>query len=109
MVVRESMASAPVEAAESNDENVISSAQDIYSQARQCQKLFVEYLNRPRAYRKRVSDSQHRFLTWASFLGVFANVSASLDARLRRAPEIKELVLAMLRVLKRNLERGKWH
>ncbi|OCK87155.1 uncharacterized protein K441DRAFT_595416, partial [Cenococcum geophilum 1.58] len=80
--------------------------QFINSQARQCQKLFVEYLKESRAYRKQVSDSQHRFLTWASFLGAFASVNVSLDARLRHAPDIKELMLAMLRVLRRNLERG---
>jgi len=103
------MGSPRLEDGESVDEDIIPGAQDIYSQARECKTLFVKYLKTPRAYGRQVSECQHRFLTWASFLGVFANESVSLDRRLQRAPEVKELVLAMLRVLKRNLERGKWH
>jgi hypothetical protein len=82
-------------------------AEDIYSQARQCENLFIRYLEKQRAYEKQVSKCRHRFLTWASFLGVFAKESASLDRRLQSKPEIKELFLSMLRVLKRNLALGK--
>ncbi|KAH8744344.1 hypothetical protein F5882DRAFT_313190, partial [Hyaloscypha sp. PMI_1271] len=49
---------------------------------------------------------QRRFISWASYLGVFAPVRASLDTRLREAPEVKELVILLLNVLRRNLSRG---
>ncbi|KAL8375693.1 hypothetical protein RB595_007010 [Gaeumannomyces hyphopodioides] len=91
------------------NKDVISQAQDIYPLALRCRDLFVEYLKASSVYAKHVSACQHRFLTWASFLGVFASKSASLDRRLEFKPETKELVMSMLRVLKRNLERGLVH
>ncbi|KAI8634154.1 hypothetical protein F5Y19DRAFT_412147 [Xylariaceae sp. FL1651] len=78
--------------------------QDIYSQALECKALFVSCLEMSSPYASKISACQNQFLTWASFLGVFASESASLDRRLEFNPEIKELVMAMLRVLKRNLE-----
>jgi hypothetical protein len=83
--------------------------QDIYSQAQACKILFTSYLqsSAPRTYDEQVRDVERRFLTWASFLGVFASEGISLDRRLQYAPELKELVLSMLQVLRKNLERGK--
>jgi hypothetical protein len=78
----------------------------IYIQSQQCEELFARYLARERMYRAEVYSSQQRFLTWTSFLGVFSEPSACLDHRLQLAPEMKELVLAMLRLLKINLDRG---
>ncbi|KAI3320651.1 hypothetical protein HD806DRAFT_505789 [Xylariaceae sp. AK1471] len=89
------------------DEAIDLKAQDIYSQAQECKSLFISYLDAsraPRAYHKQLRESERRFLTWASFLGVFANEGASLDSRLQYTPEIKELVVSMLQVLRRNLE-----
>jgi len=79
---------------------------DIYSQALECKDLFFKYLKVPSLYSTQVFGCQRRFLTWASFLGVFASKSASLDRRLEFNPEFKELVMSMLQVLKRNLQRG---
>jgi hypothetical protein len=79
---------------------------DIFETAIVCRRRFDEYLQDPRLYSKQVTELQRQFLTWASFLGVFAPVSVCLDTRLADAPEIKELVISMLNVLKRNLERG---
>ena len=92
---------------ESIHKDAISRAQDIYSQALECKDLFLNYLKISLVYATQVSACQRRFLTWTSFLGVFAIESASLDRRLEFNPEVKELVTSMLRVLKRNLERGK--
>ncbi|KAJ2987333.1 hypothetical protein NUW58_g4567 [Xylaria curta] len=83
--------------------------QDIYFQAQACKSLFTSYLEPSgdaRVYQKNVYEAERRFLTWASFLGVFASEGASLDNRLRYAPEVKDLVLSMLQVLRRNLERS---
>ena len=84
-------------------------AQDIYTIAVECKSLFAAYLRETRSHGDQVRKLEHRFLIWASFLGVYANEKSCLDRRLRRAPEIKELVLLMLRVLKRNLEHGISH
>ncbi|KAL6900092.1 hypothetical protein GGI43DRAFT_384268 [Trichoderma evansii] len=79
---------------------------DIYSQASYCKRLFLSYSKISSPYAARVSAYQRRFMTWASFLGVFASESASLDRRLEFSPEIKEFVMAMLRLLQTNLERA---
>lgn len=78
----------------------------IFEAATQCRRRFEEYLQEPRLYRKQVMESQRRFLTWASFLGVFAPINVCLDTRLADSPEMKELVMSMLLVLERNLQRG---
>ncbi|KAL8420551.1 hypothetical protein RB594_003366 [Gaeumannomyces avenae] len=82
---------------------------DIYEAALVCRHLFEEHLKESRLYSKQVAELQRRFVTWAGFLGVFAPVSACLDTRLANAPEMKELVISMLTVLRRNLERGIKH
>ncbi|KAM0549948.1 hypothetical protein ACHAPJ_009195 [Fusarium lateritium] len=84
----------------------IQETQDIYSQALKCKTLFITYTSSPRIFVKEVTECQRRFLTWASFLGVFAKESVCLDRRLQYDPEIKELVLSMIWVLDRNLQRG---
>lgn len=44
-----------------------------------------------------------RFELWAGFIGVFADGRASLDNRLKFSPEVRNLVLRMLKLLKLNL------
>jgi hypothetical protein len=78
----------------------------IFELASQCRSRFEEYLQEPRLHRKQVMEFQRRFLTWASFLGVFAPINVCLDTRLAGSPEMKELVVSMLLVLERNLQRG---
>lgn len=82
-------------------------AVDIYTLAMECKTLFTTSLEDNRAQESNLRQYEHRFLLWASFLGVYANEKSSLDRRLRRAPEIRDLVLLMLQVLKRNLRQGK--
>ncbi len=84
----------------------IGSDDDIFKAAAVCRRLFQEYLQNPRLFGKQVTEFQRRFLTWAGFLGVFAPASVCLDTRLASVPEMKELVISMLTVLRRNLERG---
>lgn len=52
-------------------------------------------------------EHRERFTTWASYLGVFAKRSLSLDRRLEHHPTLRDLVLRLLDILHRNLTRGK--
>lgn len=80
--------------------------QDIYTTAKDCKDLPAQCLSKKTAESEQLLDHQRRFMSWASYLGIFAPVSASLDTRLREAPEVKELVILLLNVLRRNLARG---
>ncbi|EWZ85597.1 serine/threonine protein kinase [Fusarium oxysporum f. sp. lycopersici MN25] len=79
---------------------------NIYESAVICRRLFEDYLYQRRIYNDAMAMLQRRFLTWAGFLGVFAPVHVSLDSRLSRAPEMKDLVISMLEILRRSIERG---
>ncbi|KAF5021966.1 hypothetical protein F66182_6006 [Fusarium sp. NRRL 66182] len=81
-------------------------AQDIYTQALESKRLLAAYAGSSRLFTQKVAEYQRRFLAWASFLGVFAQESVCLDRRLQNDPEIKGLVLSMLWVLNRNIQRG---
>jgi len=78
----------------------------IYDLARECASLFDEYLSAPRLQSKFVAQSQRRFWTWVAFLGVFAQEDVCLDTRLKYKPDIRRLVMLLLRILKRNMRRG---
>ncbi|SPO05897.1 uncharacterized protein DNG_08586 [Cephalotrichum gorgonifer] len=95
-----------VTAALPGPESRMVASDNIFEAATICRRRFEEYLQVPRLYGKQVTEFQRRFQTWAEFLGVFAPLSACLDTRLAGAPEMKELVMSMLAVLRRNLERG---
>lgn len=46
---------------------------------------------------------QKRFTNWAGYLGVFAGGNGSLDQRLKRHPQHRDLVVVALNMLKDNL------
>jgi hypothetical protein len=82
-----------------------------------CLRLFVEsagnsdFLHGPGTYDKTESALHNelmRFKLWASNIGVFADVHASLDFRLREAPDIAELFLRQLDTIEERLEQGKY-
>ena len=50
-----------------------------------------------------VEDYERRFAAWWEYLGVFAGKKANLDRRLRHHPQIQDLVLRLLVILRRNL------
>ena len=54
-----------------------------------------------------IEDFERRFDGWWMHLGVFADRKANLDRRLRRKPDIRDIVLRLLLILKRNLEQCK--
>ncbi|KAF3291491.1 hypothetical protein TWF970_000704 [Orbilia oligospora] len=96
------MAKAPVTSDEAD--------QQIYDLAQDCERLFGELLSAlsvtsDKQYRV-VLEHQQRFESWASFLGVFAAYQTSLDSRLKTTPDIRDLVVQLLEVLKRNVLYG---
>lgn len=80
---------------------------EIFHLARTCEKLFMKYvdsnlpISEPQA---RAELQQQRFVVWASYLGVFAPPSASLDKRLEYSGEIQNLVVQLLSLMQSNLE-----
>lgn len=92
-----------------NGELAVSKAQDIYSLTMKCRDLFSTYLDMTTSYTWQVLNYECRFLTWASTLAVIDDESTCLDRRLRLSPDIKQLVMSMLSVLERALERGEYH
>lgn len=81
--------------------------QEISNTSLKCKRAFESYLSNPHtAYVDRVEVQQARFNMWASNIGVFATLSASLDQRLREYPEIKVMILRMLEVMHSNILRG---
>ncbi|KAE9364084.1 kinase-like protein [Stipitochalara longipes BDJ] len=78
----------------------------IYDLARECDCLFDEYLRAPRLESEFIEQNRRRFLSWVSFLGVFAPQDVSLDTRLRYKPDIRGLVMLLLNVLRRNMRRA---
>lgn len=54
-------------------------------------------------------EFQQRFAIWAAHLGVFARKSQSLDTRLRGYPDLQDLVVRLLNVLRHGLQRCETH
>ncbi|KAI0452816.1 hypothetical protein F5B21DRAFT_505895 [Xylaria acuta] len=88
--------------------------QEIFDWARRCEELFRKLLSTLvghggiGTHYRTVRDYCQRFELWAGFIGVFADGSVSLDNRLRFYPEVRDLVLRMLKLLERNLSHGFW-
>lgn len=99
----------------------------IFQIADECDKLFDEFLPEsaqagqapapdlprsspveevPLAYR--VGEFHSRFRAWASYLGVFDGEHVNLDARLRERPELADIVLLTLDILRENLQDRKF-
>ncbi|KAF3192014.1 hypothetical protein TWF788_004204 [Orbilia oligospora] len=51
-----------------------------------------------------IEDYERRFTAWQEYLGVFAEKRVSLDRRLYKQPEIQDVVIRLLLILKRNLD-----
>jgi hypothetical protein len=50
-----------------------------------------------------VESYERRFAAWWEYLGVFTETAANLDRRLRNHPHVRDLVLRLLVILRRNL------
>ncbi|KAK3349608.1 hypothetical protein B0T25DRAFT_548547 [Lasiosphaeria hispida] len=83
------------------DENVL------YNLALMCEGLFDSpAFGHPGTRQQIISqwkEYQQRFAIWTSQLGVFARQSQSLDARLRKVPEVQDLIARLLEILRRGL------
>ncbi|KAI1752132.1 hypothetical protein F4782DRAFT_502146 [Xylaria castorea] len=92
----------------------VNAGQELSGWARHCGELFQKLLSTLvghggiGTHYRTVRDYSQRFELWAGFIGVFANGGASLDNRLRFYPEVRDLVLRMLKLLERNLSHGFW-
>jgi hypothetical protein len=51
-------------------------------------------------------DEFEQFRIWAENIGIFASDHASLDYRLRDAPDVKESVVSLMQSLRSDLEEG---
>ncbi|KAK2738089.1 tol-like protein [Colletotrichum kahawae] len=68
-------------------------------------KKSVEATHSNEVYAGALEDLESKFLSWASYLGVFADTQVCLDRRLERHPQYRELVLYVLDTLNMNLLR----
>ena len=55
---------------------------------------------------KSIEECYGRFDGWATFMGVFAGPQACLDYRVRDRPELQDIFIRFLEVLRRNLFLG---
>lgn len=79
--------------------------------ARQCVDLFHQCLSQSQQLGHGPSDALvedqcGRFMIWASNIGVFAAGHASMDHRLREAPDIKDLLIRLLEVLLGHIDKS---
>lgn len=86
----------------------IEDTEPIFKLAVQCEKLYTEQISKLKEDNRAdnatiLSELNHRFATWAAFLGVFAERKVCLDRRLRHHVEIQEQVLRLLYTMERNL------
>lgn len=84
----------------------------IAAKASDCESLFVKSLqvwnsNGEDRCELVLRKLEKKFLDWAAYLGVFAGANRSLDQRLERHPQYRNLILIWLARLKTNLLQGK--
>jgi hypothetical protein len=79
----------------------------IYEMAESCENLLRLGRSALESYGSSISilleEYEQRFTAWADYLGVFAKRSISLDRRLQHHPDIQDLVVRLLEILKTNL------
>lgn len=84
----------------------------IFSLAWDCDDLIQECLGKTEEDRSltkvRLEDYERRFNAWWEYLGVFAGRKANLDRRLHHQPEIRDIVVRLLHILKRNFSQCKF-
>lgn len=80
---------------------------EIFDISQRCRSRFADVLYAPDARSLPVVEVlRDEFEQWASYLGVFAHGTVCLDTRLMYSDSIRNLVLQLLRILMRNLERS---
>ncbi|KAK3363887.1 hypothetical protein B0T25DRAFT_445275 [Lasiosphaeria hispida] len=84
----------------------------LYSLAGECEELFAQTHEKLKhdasgqdpAFLRLFDEYQHRFIAWTAYLGVFANKNVCLDRRLRRHPEVQDLIVRLLDVVHLSLQ-----
>lgn len=84
---------------EDNSIDNVTVTQIIATAARECTSSFIRLAREDRW----AEDQQGRFQIWAANIGVFARGHASLDYRLRDTPDILELIMQQVSILKGHL------
>jgi hypothetical protein len=83
----------------------------IFSLASDCDDLIQECLGKAEGdgspTKGLLEEYERRFNAWWEYLGVFAGRKANLDRRLHRQPEIRDIVVRLLLILRRNLTQCK--
>lgn len=81
----------------------------ISEKARTClisfEKCLAQMINLDSQSQALIENEFARFSVWTSNIGVFANGRASMDHRLREAPDVQKLVLGLLDVLGRRIDK----
>lgn len=86
--------------------SVLQSSQPIYDAAKLCSKHFEDHLETTKGAgddHLAIEELWGRFNQWAAYVGAFAVPRASLDARLLRHEEIRDMVLELLYMIQDNL------
>lgn len=82
---------------------------EIFDLAQKCKSAFLNILCLPKASTIHVIEVLHdEFEQWASYLGVFAHFSVCLDTRLMYSDSLRHLIIQLLQISMRNLERGRF-
>ena len=84
-------------------------SQQIYDLSGKCNNLFgdvLSVLSRSDKHYQIVLGHRKQFEFWTEALGVFARLQVSLDSRLKFRPDIRDMVIQLLEVLKRHIQYG---
>jgi hypothetical protein len=79
----------------------------LYDLATACEALFDSPVSASSVWKQQWTECQQRFSMWTSQLGVFARKNQSLDERLRKVPDVQDLVARLLEILRRSLSQCK--
>jgi hypothetical protein len=88
----------------------IKAEEPIFSLAWDCDGLIRDCVGKEEVEsptKRRLEDYKRRFIAWWEYLGVFAERSVNLDRRLYSKPEIRDIVVRLLLILRRNLTQCK--
>lgn len=89
------------------DKQAFNSKEPIFDLAWDCDDLIKECLSIEEhdgiSTKTDLEDYSRRFQAWWEYLGVFADQKANLDTKLRHKPEIRDIVIRFLVILRNSL------
>jgi hypothetical protein len=84
--------------------------ESIYESACVCSELFERHVSALSALKPDHAFARElwgRLNLWAAYVGAFSPSKASLDARLVEHDDVKEMVIELLDMIQRNLNKGR--